>query len=120
MSENISLKDLLDTTFTINDKGEMVGEFTLKRINMIGDILTNYYKENERLNNIIKELEKELDEEYNTYITKNVIYGKTFKAGANVFREHMKYRLQELKHKKIYGSVESEIVYFDELGSDKE
>lgn len=56
MSENISLKDLLDTTFTINDKGEMVGEFTIKRINMIGDILTNYYNENERLNNIIKEV----------------------------------------------------------------
>lgn len=50
MKEVISLKDLLDTTFTINDKGEMVGEFTLKRINMIGDILTNYYEENDRLN----------------------------------------------------------------------
>lgn len=58
MSKNISLKDLLDTTFTINDKGEMVGEFTLKRINMIGDILINYYMENERLK---KELEIEKD-----------------------------------------------------------
>ena len=54
-------------------------------------------KETERLNNIINELEKELDKEYNTYITNNVIYGKTFKAGANVFREHIKYKLQELK-----------------------
>lgn len=58
MNKEISLKDLLDTTFTINDKGEMVGEFTIKRINMIGDILTNYYKENERLK---KELEIEKD-----------------------------------------------------------
>ena len=63
MKEVISLKDLLDTTFTINDKGEMVGEFTIKRINTIGDILNNYYKENERLKNIINELEKWLEED---------------------------------------------------------
>lgn len=70
MSENISLKDLLDTTFTINDKGEMVGEFTIKRINMIGDILTNYYKEIERLKeeymilqNASDEVEEEKDKE---------------------------------------------------------
>ena len=44
MSEEISLKELLDTTFSINENGEMVGEFTLKRINMIGDILTNNKK----------------------------------------------------------------------------
>lgn len=50
-----------------------------------------------KYDNIIKKLEKELDKEYDTYITKNVIYGKTFKAGANVFREHIKYKLQELK-----------------------
>ena len=53
--KEISLKSLLDTTFTINEKGEMVGEFTLKRINKIGDILTDQLKEIERLN---KELEK--------------------------------------------------------------
>lgn len=56
MNGEISLKDLLDTTFSINEKDEMVGSFTIKRINMIGDILTNQYEEIERLNNKIEEL----------------------------------------------------------------
>lgn len=54
MSEEISLKELLDTTFSINENGEMVGEFTLKRINMIGDILTNQYKRIIELEEIIR------------------------------------------------------------------
>ena len=39
MSEEITLKDLLDTEFTINEYGKMVGTFSLDRINMISDIL---------------------------------------------------------------------------------
>ena len=54
MSEEISLKELLDTTFSIDENGEMVGEFTLKRINMIGDILTNQYKKIIELEEIIR------------------------------------------------------------------
>ena len=61
----ISLKDLLDSTFTINEKGEMVGEFTLKRINTIGDILKDQLKEIERLNNIINEFDKLIENEIN-------------------------------------------------------
>ena len=59
--KEISLRELLDTEFTINDKLEMVGTFTLDRINMISDILTNLLKENEELNNIINEIEKEIE-----------------------------------------------------------
>lgn len=55
MKTTISLKDLLDTTFSINDNGEMIGEFTLKRINMIGDILTQQYEEIERLTKRLEE-----------------------------------------------------------------
>lgn len=46
-TKEISLRDLLDTEFTINDKMEMVGTFTLERINMISDILTNLQEEKE-------------------------------------------------------------------------
>lgn len=46
--KEISLRELLDTEFTINDKMEMVGTFTLARINMISDILTNLQEETER------------------------------------------------------------------------
>lgn len=61
--KEITLKELLETTFTINKKGEMVGEFTLKRINMIGDILTNQYKEIERLKSNEKTLADLLNKE---------------------------------------------------------
>lgn len=61
--KEITLKELLETTFTINEKGEMVGEFTLKRINMICDILTNQYKEIERLKSNEKTLADLLDKE---------------------------------------------------------
>ena len=59
MEKEISLKDLLETTFTINDNGEMVGSFTLKRINMIGDVLTQQYKEIERLKVLCDRYEEE-------------------------------------------------------------
>jgi hypothetical protein len=39
--KEITLSELLETDFTINENMEMVGTFTLDRINMISDILTN-------------------------------------------------------------------------------
>lgn len=47
--KEIKLSELLETDFTINENMEMVGIFTLDRINMISDILTNLQEENERL-----------------------------------------------------------------------
>ena len=79
--KEITLKELLETTFTINEKGEMVGEFTLKRINMIGDILTNQYKEIERIKSNEKTLADLLDKEQKKnkkaieYIKENKIEG---------------------------------------------
>lgn len=61
--KEITLKELLETSFTINEKGEMVGEFTLKRINMICDVLTNQYKDIERLKSNEKTLADLLDKE---------------------------------------------------------
>jgi len=54
-------------------------------------------EEIERLNNIIYELEKILQEDYDNYVCKNRQYGTTYKAGANTYREHILYRLKELK-----------------------
>ncbi len=87
MKTEISLKDLLDTTFTINDDGEMVGEFTLKKINIIGDILTQQNEEIERLNNIINELEKMLEQTIENSVVQPHI-------------EMAKYTLKELKELK--------------------
>jgi len=67
MKTEISLKDLLDTTFTINDNDEMVGSFTLKRINMIGDILTQQNEEIERLNNKINSIFSNFEQFINSY-----------------------------------------------------
>lgn len=58
--KEISLRELLDTEFTINDKMEMVGTFTLDRINMISDILTNLQEELESKNNIINECAEDI------------------------------------------------------------
>ena len=59
--KEISLKDLLETSFYANEKGELVGEFTLTRINQIADVLT-YLNEDVRTGKeIIGELEKEIE-----------------------------------------------------------
>lgn len=60
-------------------------------------------KEIDRLNNVINELEKELNKDYETYICKNKSYGKTFKAGANIYREHILHKLKELKENRDEG-----------------
>jgi len=53
--------------------------------------------ERDRLNNIINELEKELNKDFNTYMTGNRQNGKIYKAGANNYRMHIYLRLKELK-----------------------
>lgn len=58
--KEISLKDLLETSFYANEKGELVGEFTLTRINQIADILT-YLNEDVRTG---KEINYELEQKY--------------------------------------------------------
>ena len=75
MNDEISLKELLETTFTINENDELVGTYTLTRINIISNILINLQQENERLNNIINELEKWLNEN-NLYKTNDNILVK--------------------------------------------
>ena len=54
-------------------------------------------EEIERLNNIINELEKELNKDFNTYMTRNRQNGKIYKAGADNYRMHIYLKLQELK-----------------------
>ena len=50
-----------------------------------------------RLNNIINELEKELNKDFNTYMIRNRQYGKVYKAGADNYRMYIYLKLQELK-----------------------
>lgn len=52
--KEITLSELLETDFTVNEDMEMVGTFTLDRINMISDILTNLQEENERLKDLYR------------------------------------------------------------------
>lgn len=92
MKEEITLNELLPNQFYINKDGDMVAEISLKSINEIADILTNYYRENKRLNNIINELEK--------YLIKQIDYTD----GCDMFldEQHEAYsnslnKLQELK-----------------------
>lgn len=57
------------------------------------------YEENKRLNNIINELEKTLDENVElTYIHNGIRqYNKTLTEGGLLFRDYIKSKLQELK-----------------------
>ena len=50
-----------------------------------------------RLNNIINEIEKELNKDFNTYMTGNRQNGKIYKAGANNYRMHIYLRFKKLK-----------------------
>ena len=59
MIKEITLQDLLPNEFYINKEGNMVAEISLKRINNIASAINNLYDENKRLNNIIKELDKQ-------------------------------------------------------------
>lgn len=62
-------------------------------------VMNNVYchKEIERLNNIINELEKELNKDFNTYMMRNRQYGKVYKAGADNYRMHIYLKLKKLK-----------------------
>ena len=98
--KEISLRELLDTEFTINDKMEMVGTFTLDRINMISDILNNLQEENENLKDYLKIMEKGKDNNLNRfldykqrnekaieYIKENATYDEEYK----VFCDDLRY-----------------------------
>lgn len=65
MSEEITLQELLPNEFYLDKEGNIVAEISLKQINQIGDILVNYHKENERLNNQVKDLEVLVELLYN-------------------------------------------------------
>lgn len=72
-----------------NDYDRLYGDLTLENIELKEEI--------ERLNNIINELEKELNKDFNTYMTGNRQNGKVYKAGADNYRMHIYLKLQELK-----------------------
>jgi len=92
------------------------------------DLENKLYEEqdkNKRLNNIINKLEKYLIDEIEDYdknINSRYVTGITKEQyeGEKTCFEDTLGKLQELKHKKVYGSVDSEILYYGELGSDKE
>jgi uncharacterized small protein (DUF1192 family) len=52
---NKSLKELLDTEFTANEEGILVGSFTLDRINEIAETIIMLQNEVDRLTAILKE-----------------------------------------------------------------
>ena len=58
--KELSLRELLDTDFISDDNGSMIGIFTLERINMISDIITNLQQENERLENNNQDMQEEM------------------------------------------------------------
>ncbi len=90
---NISKYDILPSKIFINGI-EIIDTETWNKVISSIDVKD---KEIDRLNNVINELEKELNKDYETYICKNKSYGKTFKAGANIYREHILHKLKELK-----------------------
>lgn len=104
--KEITLKELLETTFTINEKGEMGGEFTLKRINMIGDILTNQYKEIERLKSNEKTLADLLDKEQK----EKSMYKSSFETMSENYFEEQKKNKKAIEYLEYYciGNLEYE------------
>lgn len=55
-------------------------------------------QELQRKDNIINVIKEELSKDFYTYICKNKSYGKTFKAGAEVYKEHLLYKIKELEN----------------------
>ena len=73
-------------------KEDMMNDFiALRMYDMAKD------KEIERLNNIIIELEKELQEDYQIWMCNSRSNGKSVKFGIDVCKTHFYNRLQELK-----------------------
>lgn len=58
--KEITLQELLPNEFYINDKGEMVAEITLNKLNEIADVIENLDKENKELRDLIHTLENSL------------------------------------------------------------
>ena len=56
MKDEISLKELLECEFTIDEEGNMVGLIPLNKINMISDILINLQEENQKLKKRLYEM----------------------------------------------------------------
>lgn len=65
--------------------------------NATDTVESRLFKENKRLNNIINELEKELKEDYKTWICNSRSNGKSVKFGIDVCKTHFYNKLQELK-----------------------
>ncbi len=61
------------------------------------EIFNELFDELERLNNIINELEKELQEDYKIWMCNSRSNGKSVKFGIDVCKTHFYNRLQELK-----------------------
>lgn len=55
-------------------------------------------QELQRKNNIINVIKEELSKDFYTCVCKNKFYGKTFKAGAEVYKDHLLYKIKELEN----------------------
>ena len=74
--EEVTLEELLPNEFYINDKGEMVAEITLNKLNKIADVIENLDKENKELRDLIHTLEKEIDMAINELQPNELVNGK--------------------------------------------
>ena len=59
--------------------------------------IMNIQQELQKKDNIINAIKEELNKDFNTYICKNKSYGKIFKAGAEIYKEHLLYKIKELE-----------------------
>lgn len=55
-------------------------------------------QELQKKDNIINAIKEELNKDFNTYVCKNKSYGKIFKAGAEIYKEHLLYKIKELEN----------------------
>lgn len=93
---NDLLKRISNLEFDVEDKQRKIE--SLKQINEEHKKINGELRvENERLNNIINELEKELKEDYKIWICNSRSNGKSVKFGIDVCKTHFYNRLQELK-----------------------
>lgn len=52
-------------------------------------------KELQRKDNIINVIKEELSKDFCTYVCKNRTYGKTFKAGVEVYKEYLLHKIED-------------------------
>lgn len=55
-------------------------------------------QELQRKDNIINVIKEELSKDFYTYVCVNKSYGKTFKAGVEVYKQHLLYKIKELEN----------------------